>query len=50
MQNYSIDCDHFNAGTCNRFQVFNKLVHAIKCIIATLAKSVFKILAFTFLN
>ena len=26
------------------------LVHAVECIIATLAKSVFKILAFTFLN
>ena len=26
------------------------LVHAVKCIIATLAKYVFKILAFTFLN
>ena len=26
------------------------LVHAVKCIIATLATSVFKILAFTFLN
>ena len=26
------------------------LVHAVKCIIATLAKLVFKVLAFTFLN
>ena len=26
------------------------LAHAVKCIIATLAKSVFKILAFTFVN
>ena len=26
------------------------LVHAVKCIVATLAKPVFNILAFTFLN